>query len=80
MIDAFLDVVMFVVIVDAIGSWFQPDATRFPRSITGALVGPLYAPIHKIIDPGKTGGLDFSPLIVILLLQGLRAIVFGAAG
>ena len=64
----FLDVVLWVIVVDAVLSWVQgPHA--MPRRLTRLLTEPLYAPIHAILSPSKTGGMDFSPIVVIILLQ-----------
>jgi uncharacterized protein YggT (Ycf19 family) len=35
----------------------------------------MYRPIRRILDPAKTGGLDLSPLIIIFLIQGVRALL-----
>jgi uncharacterized protein YggT (Ycf19 family) len=67
LIVLFLQVVVYVVIADALLSWFQKPE-QMPRKLTRQLTDPLYAPIHAIIDPRKTG-LDLSPIVVIVLLQ-----------
>ena len=67
----------FVIIIDAVLSWVQgPDA--FPRSLTMTMTAPLYAPIHAVLKPGSTGGLDLAPLIVLVLLQMLQGVVISA--
>jgi len=75
-----LQVLVYVIIADAILSWFQgPDA--FPRRFTRMLTQPLYAPIHAIINPRMTGGIDLSPIILIVGLQFLaRALASAAVG
>lgn len=62
------------IFIDAILSWMQP-ATAFPRSLTAAVTDPLYKPIRAIISPKVTGGLDFSPVIVLVLLQFLLGLL-----
>jgi hypothetical protein len=42
---------------------------RFPRSVTRLIVEPLYAPIYAILGRSQLGGLDFSPMIMLLLLN-----------
>ena len=59
---------IYLIIVDAILSWFQPP-TAMPRKLTHSLTAMMYAPIHKVIKPQKTGGIDFSPLIWIFGIQ-----------
>jgi YggT family protein len=75
-----LQVLVYVIIADAILSWFQgPDA--FPRRFTRMLTQPLYAPIHAVIKPSMTGGIDLSPIILIFGLQALaRALARAAVG
>ena len=68
MIAMFLHVVSVIIIVDAVLSWVQSPET-FPRSLTGQLTAPLYAPVRKII--GSAGGIDFSPLILLILINAL---------
>ncbi len=60
-----------IVVIDAISSWFVKDPGRFPRSLTGLITAPLYKPVHAVLKPEKMGGIDISPMVVILLLQGL---------
>ncbi len=60
-----------IVLVDALSSWVVKDPNGFPRSITGPITQPLYAPIRAILKPEKMGGIDISPLIVIVSLNAL---------
>ncbi len=42
-----------------------------------AVVNPILTPVRRIMPPpSRTGGWDFSPLIVIILLQMLRNYLF----
>jgi len=66
----FLQVVLGLVVVDALLSWVQ-SAQAMPRRLTRQLTEPLYAPIHAVIDPQKMGGLDLSPIVVIVIIQFL---------
>lgn len=65
------EAVALIVFVDAISSWFVKNPNAFPRNITGPITAPLYAPIRAILKPEKMGGVDLSPLVVILGLQAL---------
>jgi YggT family protein len=68
-----IDVYTVVVFVAVIVSWFQlrPDnpVVRFTRMLTE----PVLAPIRKLIPP--IGGLDFSPMILLILLQVVRGLI-----
>ena len=70
----FLDVVIWLIIADAVLSWVQ-GPRDMPRRLTHQLTEPLYAPIHAILDPRKTGGMDLSPIICIILLQVLIGVL-----
>jgi YggT family protein len=65
----------FVIIADVVLSWVMPDATRFPRKLTTQITEPLYAPIHAVLKPERSGGLDFAPLLVILLIQLMQSML-----
>ncbi len=64
-----------IVIVDAVASWVMPGRDRFPRNFTGRITEPLYRPIRKVIDPEKMGGIDISPIIVLVALQGIATLL-----
>ena len=70
-----LRAVSLIVIVDAVSSWFVPGRDRFPRNWTGTITEPLYRPIRKVIDPEKLGGIDISPIIVLVALQGIATLL-----
>jgi YggT family protein len=70
-----LRAVSLIVIVDAIASWFVPGRDRFPRNLTGLITEPLYKPIRKVVDPEKLGGIDISPIIVLVALQGIATLL-----
>jgi uncharacterized protein YggT (Ycf19 family) len=69
--------VLTIIMVDVLSSWFvRPD--QFPRTLTGPITEPLYAPIRKVLDPARTGGVDLAPLIVMIALQLLAQGLAGA--
>jgi len=55
------------IFVMIIGSWFAPHSHNPVFRIAGALAYPLMAPVRRLIPP--LGGLDISPIFVILLLN-----------
>lgn len=67
--------ITWIVIFDAISSWFVRSPDRFPRNITTLITGPLYAPIRAVLKPERTGGIDFSPLILIVALNGIGQLI-----
>ncbi len=65
----------WVIIAAALISWVSPDPRNpivmFLRQVTE----PVLAPVRRFLPPWKTGGLDFSPLIVILVIQFVERVV-----
>jgi YggT family protein len=70
-----LQALTWLVIADALLSWVLPSRTRFPRNWTTKVTDPLYAPIRRVLNPERTGGLDLSPMVVLLLIQVLRNVL-----
>ena len=72
--ELLLRVMMYIIILQAILSWLVAfnvinTYNDFVRSFLGALdriTEPLYRPFRKVLP--DFGGLDFSPLIVLLLI------------
>jgi YggT family protein len=73
-----LDLYFYVIIAAVIASWlvgfgiinsYNPIARSILRALY-SLTEPVFAPIRRIIP--ALGGLDLSPLIVLLLLSFLR--------
>ncbi len=67
----------YLVIVDVLLRWVQPP-TQAPLRWTMKLTEPLYAPIRNVVPP--VGGLDLSPLILIVGLQLLGALLYRSLG
>jgi YggT family protein len=84
-LDFLLNVVLILIILQAIMSWlvaFNVINTRndMLRSFVYALdrmTQPLYRPIRAILP--DFGGLDFSPLVVLLLIYVIRILLGGLA-
>ena len=73
-----LDVYVWVIIAAALITWVSPDPRNpivmFLRQVTE----PVLAPVRRLLPPWKTGGLDFSPLIVIIAIQFVERVIFRA--
>lgn len=84
-LDVLLQVLMWIIIIQAILSWlvaFNVINTHsdFVRSFLHALdriTAPLYRPVRKILP--DFGGLDFSPIVILLLIYVLRILLAGVA-
>ena len=78
---AIIQIIVVVVIVNAIISWLvafdvinlrNPTVGRLVRALDAA-TEPLLRPIRRFIP--SLGGLDISPIVLILLLQALQILV-----
>ena len=80
-----LSVLWWIIIVQAILSWLIAFnvvnmSSPFVRSVATALdrlTAPLYRPIRRFLP--DFGGIDFSPLVVLLLIMVLQKLLGGAA-
>ena len=65
----------WVIIAAALITWVSPDPRNpivmFLRQVTEPVLGP----VRRLLPPWKTGGLDFSPLIVILAIQVVERVI-----
>jgi YggT family protein len=59
-------VLSFLIIVDSVLSFVLPPFHPI-RDALGRILNPLYAPIRKILP--AAGGFDFSPLVLLILVQ-----------
>lgn len=64
-----LTALKILIFVDFALSWVMPNKEQFPRSWTTTITDPLYAPIRAILKPEQLGGLDLSPMAVLILIQ-----------
>ena len=81
LINSLIQLAIVLIIVTAILSWLvafdvinlrNPTLYRIVRALDG-LSDPLLRPIRRIMP--NLGGIDISPIILLLLLQALRILV-----
>lgn len=80
-----LNVLWWIIIVQAILSWLIAFnvvnmTSPFVRSVATALdrlTAPLYRPIRRFLP--DFGGIDFSPLVVLLLIMVVQKLLAGVA-
>ena len=80
-----LSVLWWIIIVQAILSWllafnvlnFSSPMVRSVATALDRITAPLYRPICKILP--DFGGLDFSPLVILLLIMVLQKLLAAAA-
>jgi YggT family protein len=84
--NSLVDLAIFVVIVSAILSWLiafdvlnvrNPTVYRIAMALE-RLTDPLLGPVRRFIP--NLGGIDISPVILILLLQALKILVNNTVG
>ncbi len=84
-LDLLLWVMTWIIVGQAILSWLVAfnvinTHNNFVRSLFEALdrlTGPLYRPIRKIMP--DFGGLDFSPIVILILIIVLETLLGGVA-
>ena len=84
-VDIILQLAVWVIIIQAILSWLVAfnvvnTSSNFVRTLLVGLdrvTAPLYRPIRKILP--DFGGIDFSPIVLILAIQIVRKLVGGLA-
>ena len=77
-VDGLLGLLVIAIIISAILSWLVAFdvinlRNRFVYSFTrflDAVTRPVLRPVQKVIPP--LGGVDISPIIVLLVIQGIR--------
>ena len=75
LIFTLLDIYKWVIIAAALITWVSPDPRNPIVTILRQVTEPVLAPVRRLLPPWKTGGLDFSPLIVILAIQFVERVI-----
>ena len=84
-IDMILQLAVWVIIAQVILSWLiafnvinmQSNFVRTVATAIDRITAPLYRPVRRLMP--DFGGIDFSPLVVLLALQVLRKLNMGLA-
>lgn len=71
-----LDAYSIVVLGAVILSWIRLEPHNPLVRITSALTEPLLSPIRRVLP--SFGGLDFSPMVLLLGLRFVRNLLLGA--
>jgi YggT family protein len=69
---AILSVIQWLVIIAAVISWVNPDPRNPIVQFLYRSTEPILRPFRRLLPPGRTGGIDFSPLLVILVILFIR--------
>ena len=69
------NVLTLLIIADALMSFFVSPLHPL-RQTLGRILSPLYTPLRKVIP--TMGMMDFSPLILLLIIQVLQSLIINA--
>ncbi len=73
-----LNIYTWIIIAAALISWVNLSPYHPIVRVLRRLTEPVLAPIRRLLPPWKTWGLDFSPMIVILLIQWVAPVLLRA--
>jgi len=71
-IFAILSVIQWLVIIAAVISWVNPDPRNPIVQFLYRTTEPMLRPFRRLLPPRRTGGIDFSPLILLMLILFLK--------
>ncbi len=72
LLSLLINLLIILVLVHAVGSWIpQIRESKFYEKLD-SLIAPLLNPIRRVLPP--TGGLDFSPLVLLFILYFIKYI------
>jgi len=72
---AILSVIQWLVIIAAVISWVSPDPRNPIVQFLYRTTEPILRPFRKILPPRRTAGIDFSPILVILLILFVKVLL-----
>ncbi len=70
-----LNILQWLIIIAALVSWVSPDPRNPIVRFLYAATEPILRPFRRILPPQRTGNIDFSPILVILLIFFLRQLL-----
>ncbi len=71
----FFNIFFFAIIIMAVLSWVSPSGHNPIAALVSSICEPLISPVRRYIPP--LGGMDLSPLVVLIGLQVLKILVIG---
>ncbi|HYB52862.1 MAG TPA: YggT family protein [Thermoanaerobaculia bacterium] len=63
-----LNAIQWLVIVAALISWVSPDPRNPIVRFLYGVTEPMFRPFRRLIPPSRTGGIDLSPIFVIVII------------
>ena len=83
--DLLLSVLMWIIIIQVVLSWLfvfnvlntSSGGVRAFALALEKITAPIYRPIRKVMP--DFGGIDFSPIVIIIVIQVLKKLLAGVA-
>jgi len=69
-----IDLYSLIVFVAVVMSWMQLPPSNPIAQLVHALTEPVLGPLRRVLP--SMGGLDFSPMVLLIGLQMLRGLLF----
>lgn len=69
-----IDIYTLILFVTVLLSWFPIPQDHPAVRVLRAITEPVLAPVRRVLP--AMGGMDFSPLVVLILLQFLKSALF----
>ncbi len=63
-----LQALQWIVIIAALVSWVNPDPRNPIVRFLWGVTEPLFKPMRRLLPPSRTGGIDLSPIFVLLAI------------
>lgn len=73
-----LSLYSWVIIAAALITWVSPDPRNPVVQFLFRVTEPVLRPVRQLLPPWKTGGLDLSPLIVLIAIQIVERVILPA--
>lgn len=77
MLARFLQLVWWIVLIRVLLSWFVRDPANPVMRFVSTLTDPLMRPLSRYLT---FGGLDLSPIVILLLIRTVQRGLLAAAG
>ena len=68
----------WVIIAAALISWVNPDPGNPIVAFLRRVTEPVLEPVRRLLPPWRTGGLDLSPVIVLIAIQIIERVLLRA--
>lgn len=73
LVEGFVTILTILIVIRTFWSWVSPYPTNQAMRLVWNLTEPVLAPVRAFLP--DFGGIDLSPMVAILLLQGLEYVL-----